>query len=68
MLKMALLIHVMVMPTMMGIFVVAVLVTDQFAGVWALLAAAGIGFVLSVPLSVWIAQRVVRLTGGLGRT
>ena len=67
MLKMALFVHVIVMPTLMGILVVSVLVTDRSAGMGMLLGAAAAGFVLSVPVSFWIAQRILRLTGGPSR-
>ncbi|RLQ89124.1 hypothetical protein [Notoacmeibacter ruber] len=58
MLKVTALIHVITMPVMMGIFVIAVLNIPSLYDAVGIVGAAAIGFLVAVPVSWFVARRI----------
>jgi len=57
--KLAVIVHLVVGPTVMGALVVAALLVPDFANGRGILTAAVVGAVLSFPLSVYVARRML---------
>jgi hypothetical protein len=64
--KIAILIHIMLATTIVGILVVAILAMPSLRGQEKVLipAAFGVGFLISIPLSAMISKRLLALTKG----
>ncbi len=60
MLKITALVHVMTMPVLMGMFVIAALSIPEFADSQGIILAAAIGFVVAIPVSWFIGLRIWR--------
>lgn len=61
MVRIALVLHAMIATTLMGIGIVIVLSLRMSAGWQPIALAAGIGFVLSIPVSWLVARQIVRV-------
>lgn len=57
--KLAIIIHTVVAPTVMGALVVVALLVPELANARGIIGAAAIGAILSFPLSVYVARRML---------
>ncbi|RAI00977.1 hypothetical protein DLJ53_17265 [Acuticoccus sediminis] len=63
MLKVTAIVHTIVAPTVMGVLIVLCLVTPGYGtGFWIVVAAVS-GAVLSIPLSIYVARKILHLSG-----
>lgn len=62
MLRLSLALFFVIGTTLMGIGVITVLTMDLQAGWKPIAIAAGIGFVAAIPVSMWVARKIVGIT------